>query len=66
MTLSARAITPSDIAGPMIKLCVPEGAYRHETQCGSEINGPTMATTFNATQTFNSKGQPNDKDNDKN
>lgn len=65
MASTARKLTPAQIAQSKITLDVSARAYSHETQTGLDKAGVIYMTTFNATQTFNSKGQPADKDNDK-
>lgn len=65
MTAAKSAIRPEHLARPSVKLPASEGRYDHRTQTGSDKASVIAAITYNATQTFNSKGQPSDKDNDK-
>ena len=58
-------LTPAAIAQPKVALNVPDQAYDHKTQRISGDSSVILATTWNATQTFNSQGKPTDKDNDK-
>jgi hypothetical protein len=65
MTSLARKITPADLAEPKIKVNLGEASYSHKSQTRLEKSGVIYMVTFNTTQTFNTKGQPTDKDNDK-
>ena len=65
MSSTARKITPAQIAQPKTTLDVGSQVYSHETQSSQGKAGAIYMVTFNATQTFNSKGQPSDSDNDK-
>ena len=56
--------SPFDIAEDLVKIELPEAEYDNNTQTRFDISNPTLATTWNATQTFNSNGTPRDSDND--
>jgi len=58
--------TPLTIADKKIKLRVEDTPYdwKNQTRWNFKSIEPSMSTTWNRTQTFNSKGQPSDKDND--
>ncbi len=58
-------LTPSDLAVDIIAVEIPETNYNLIDQTRFSSISPTMGTTWNATQTFDTKGQPKDKDNDK-
>ncbi len=65
MQNTSRKVVPSQLGRPKMKIEVGQRPYSHANQATAVIPGDTvMATTYNATQTFNSKGQPSDKDND--
>jgi hypothetical protein len=61
----ARKIKPCDLGEPKIKVNLGEAPYSHKNQTRLEKSGVIYMVTWNATQTFNTKGQPNDQDNDK-
>jgi hypothetical protein len=61
----ATMTSPFDIAEDIFAIDLPEAPYSVIGQTRFGINDPLCATTFNQTQTFNSKGQASDKDNDK-
>ena len=65
MQSKSRKLTPTAIARPKISLNVPDHSYNHETQTVHGDSLVIFATTWNATQTFDSNGRPKDKDNDK-
>ena len=56
--------SPFDIAEDLVKIELPEAEYDNNTQTRFDISNPTLAITWNATQTFNSNGTPRDSDND--
>ena len=56
--------TPFDIAEDVIKVTLPETDYNSVTQTRFDSSDASMSITWNATQTFNSSGQPTDSDND--
>ena len=56
--------SPFDIAEDLVTIDLPEDEYNKNTQTRFDIANPILATTWNATQTFDSKGQPRDSDND--
>lgn len=59
-------LNPLDVADKKIKLRIGSTPYnwKSQTRWNYKSIEPSMSTTWNRTQTFNSKGQPNDKDND--
>jgi hypothetical protein len=59
------AATPISLSRPKRILLVDDSSYSHKTQTRWEDseNSP-MAVTWNRTQTWDSKGQPKDNDND--
>lgn len=65
MASAARKLTPSQLAQPKNILDTSGRTYSHETQTSLGKAGIVYMITWNATQTFNAKGQPSDKDNDK-
>lgn len=58
-------IKPSDLAKPKVKLDVSRQVYDHRTQTSIGDSSIVFAITWNATQTFDHKGNPKDSDNDK-
>ena len=62
---AARKLTPSDLGQLKIKLDTSNLVYSHVTQSSVGNGRVIYMTTWNATQTFNQKGQANDRDNDK-
>lgn len=58
-------LTPFDLATDVSVVEIPEAEYSSLNQSRFNTISPKMGTTWNATQTFDSKGQPKDKDNDK-
>lgn len=62
---AALKLKPTNLGQPKIKLSVVDADYSHERQANLDQPGQIYMTTFNATQTFDSKGRPADKDNDK-
>jgi hypothetical protein len=65
MQNAARKVVPSQLGRPKIRIEVAQHSYCHAKQATIGAPGEiVMATTWNATQTFNHKGQPSDKDND--
>jgi hypothetical protein len=65
MSSLARKLTPAKIGKPKVNLDIAGRVYSHEHQLAVGDEGVIYMTTWNATQTFNSRGQPTDKDNDK-
>ena len=63
----ATKLSPYDLAEEVTVLELPENEYNHKTQTRFDVVNPILAatTTYNGTQTFDSKGQPKDNDNDK-
>lgn len=57
--------SPFDIAEDVVTIELPEAEYNNNTQTRFDIANPILATTWNTTQTFDTKGAPKDKDNDK-
>ena len=59
-------LTPNTLAQPKTKITVQELPYNDETQARWDTHSvpPSMATTYNGTQTFNGQGKPFDSDND--
>lgn len=66
--LLERKKTPIDFADSMVMIETPDLEYNEEKQTrfydDSNPNLIVGAVTFNRTQTFDTKGQPKDKDND--
>ena len=60
-----KKLTPSDLAVDVLAIGIPDNNYNFGDQTRFSSISPTMGTTWNATQTFDTKGQPKDKDNDK-
>jgi hypothetical protein len=65
MESAARKTTPAHLAQGKIKIGIPEHNYSHEGQANLDRPDAIVMITWNTTQTFNSKGQPSDRDNDK-
>jgi hypothetical protein len=57
------SLTPVELAIDPIRVAVGTDRYNFSTQ-RREGTSPQLATTFNATQTFNGSGKPVDRDND--
>ena len=59
-------LTPLTIADNKVKLNVDGTHYNWKSQTRWNYKNiePKMGTTWNRTQTFNTKGQPSDTDND--
>jgi hypothetical protein len=60
-----KKISPLDLARPQISVHMPKSEYNHQSQSRFVQGEVVLATTWNATQTFNNAGNPSDKDNDK-
>lgn len=56
--------SPFDIAEDVVTVELPELNYDKKTQTRYNRFDPVAGTTWNATQTFSSSGQPRDSDND--
>jgi hypothetical protein len=61
----AMRVTPRDLADAKICIDVTGRKYSHVTQTGVDQAGAISTITWNATQTYNTNGQPKDSDNDK-
>ena len=57
--------SPFDIAEDVVTIELPEAEYNNNTQTRFDSSNPVRTITWNATQTFDSKGAPRDSDNDK-
>ncbi len=58
-------ITPLMLATTPVTLDQPPVTYSHETQCSLDLDGQRLRTfSTTNTQTFNSRGQPVDPDQD--
>jgi hypothetical protein len=59
-------LTPLMLATAPIRIDVAEPKYDHQSQKNIRVAewSDLKQITFNGTQTFNYKGQPNDSDND--
>ena len=63
--MQARKLRPEDISRPAVRIDLQEMKYDHAMQV-SLIEGDRITmVTFNATQTFDSRGNPRDSDNDR-
>ena len=58
-------MTPFDIAEDVTAIQLPESEYNNNTQTRFDMLNPTLSITRNTTQTFDSKGLPKDRDDDK-
>ena len=58
-------ISPYDIADDVMTIEIPDNDYNFNTQSRFDIVGTPMASTYNATQTFDMTGKPKDSDHDK-
>jgi len=56
-------VYPYDLMSEPVRCACPEGAYNWATQSCPQQAGDT-ATTWNGTQTYNTRGVPQDSDND--
>jgi hypothetical protein len=59
-----RKTTPADLARARISVDLPEAEYSHSSQTRFAAADVSNAITWNATQTFDPKGKPIDRDND--
>jgi hypothetical protein len=57
--------TPFDIAEDVVTIELPKAEYNFDTQTRFDVVNPILAVTWNTTQTFGTKGEPRDSDNDK-
>ena len=58
-------ISPYDIADDVMTIEIPNNEYNFNTQSRFDVLSTPMATTYNATQTFDMTGKPKDNDHDK-
>ena len=67
MTATARRVPlkVTDIAQRKVVLPTVDVSYSHDSQTNQDDPNVVVMITFNATQTFNAKGQPSDSDHDK-
>lgn len=57
-------ISPYDLAEDVMTIEIPDSDYNFDTQSRFNDLSTSMASTYNATQTFDQWGKPKDRDND--
>lgn len=57
--------TPADLSTEMTSVEISDVPFDRERQIRYTVKENIVMTTFNATQTFDAKGTPKDRDNDK-
>ena len=65
MNFVGKTVTPVALGRAKVRVDLPTPTYSHERQASLRPTGRIYMTTYNATQTFDIKGNPKDSDNDK-